>query len=734
MGGDEDTALSGPSFVREYFAGTRGNIFLGCFRNADSELPRGQVAKLVTRATAEISRFIVSYDKPEPQTAIYYCTATLRNGHASRATEDCWEFVSLFADIDDKNHDLSWGRVITLLEALPCPPTLIINSGHGLQPHWLLTTPSEDAKRIEALRKKLQSILASDAVPDAPRLMRLPGSHNSKFGDWLPVEVVRNGGKRHPLDGLESWLKTADVVIQPLHTKKGQPQANSTDEPSNDAGPVNVEERLAAMRFKGSGSSAIHITQLQCTASRLRSSIAVENVVTEIYAATQRCVAGQPAAADWDWRDEKRKIERMCFDFINKNPELVSLLPDNLFAAWQERLSAGETDLKITHSPQLHWQIGGGQPTDAGGENKNSGPRFRLLRYCDLRPGADPDYRVDELLPIEGLVVVWGKFKCLKTFWVYDLMLHVAKGWEYRDRAVRQGLVIYCAFEGAHGFGKRSEAQRRHYGLPDNDGTPLLVMPCQMNLVTDHKKFVSDIHSQLETEQKPAVVVLDTLNRSLVGSESKDADMSAYIAAANAIREAFSCLVIIVHHCGWDESRPRGHSSLPAAIEGQLAVIRDGDHITVAVEFLRDGPEGAEIHSVTKVIEVGHDGNGKALTSLVVLPSDSTAPVGGALWPKALAVFRRAMVKMLALCGEDFQEEILEPPVRAVSVEEVRTEFYATYPAKGDNPEQRQAAKQKQFRRCLERAQAEGYIRVREPPKGPPMIWFASRSTTREDG
>jgi hypothetical protein len=39
--------------------------------------------------------------------------------------------------------------------------------------------------------------------------------------------------------------------------------------------------------------------------------------------------------------------------------------------------------------------------------------------------------------------------------------------------------------------------------------------------------------------------VLDTLNRSLAGSESDDEDMAAYVKAADAIREAFGCAVVI---------------------------------------------------------------------------------------------------------------------------------------------------------------------------------------------
>ena len=54
----------------------------------------------------------------------------------------------------------------------------------------------------------------------------------------------------------------------------------------------------------------------------------------------------------------------------------------------------------------------------------------------------------------------------------------------------------------------------------------------------------------MHRSQTPAVVVIDTLNRSLNGNENDSKDMAAYIRAADAIRETFHCAVIIVHHCG----------------------------------------------------------------------------------------------------------------------------------------------------------------------------------------
>ena len=47
-------------------------------------------------------------------------------------------------------------------------------------------------------------------------------------------------------------------------------------------------------------------------------------------------------------------------------------------------------------------------------------------------------------------------------------------------------------------------------------------------------------------------IATDTLNRPLQGSESKDEDMGKYLDVAEAIGEAFGCVVIIIHHTGVD--------------------------------------------------------------------------------------------------------------------------------------------------------------------------------------
>jgi hypothetical protein len=129
--------------------------------------------------------------------------------------------------------------------------------------------------------------------------------------------------------------------------------------------------------------------------------------------------------------------------------------------------------------------------------------------------------------------------------------------------------------------------------------------------------LIDDIANQLPIDGCVATV-LDTLNRSIAGSESKDADMGCYIKAADALREWFNCAVIIIHHCGIDATRPRGHTSLTGAVDAQIKVRRNDGQIVASVERMKDGPEGDELWSELVSVEVGVDDNGDRMTSCVV--------------------------------------------------------------------------------------------------------------------
>ncbi|EGP07532.1 hypothetical protein CSIRO_2771 [Bradyrhizobiaceae bacterium SG-6C] len=252
-----------------------------------------------------------------------------------------------------------------------------------------------------------------------------------------------------------------------------------------------------------------------------------------------------------------------------------------------------------------------------------SDKRIRLIPFDEIKLSTGRRDLIKGVIPKVGLTIVWGPPKCGKSFVVFDAMMHVALGWEYRGRRVHPGPVVYCAFEGQTGIEARVEAFRRKHPVPANP--PFFLEPVTLDLVRDHQALINVLRTRL-SDAPPVAVVLDTLNRSLAGSESSDEDMSRYVQAADAIRDAFTCAVIVVHHCGIDGSRPRGHTALTGAADAQLAVKRDAsDAIITEVELAKDGPQGALFTSRLAVVDVGLDEDGETITSCVVEP-DQSAP------------------------------------------------------------------------------------------------------------
>jgi AAA domain len=249
--------------------------------------------------------------------------------------------------------------------------------------------------------------------------------------------------------------------------------------------------------------------------------------------------------------------------------------------------------------------------------------RFNAVRFkdvvFDLETATDI---IKGLVPIQALIIVWGPPKCGKSFLIFDLAMHVALGQPYRGKRVAQGVVVYIACEGERGLKARTEAYRRN--LPEGVDPGFYLMTTRLDLVADIKELILDIRAELDTET-PVLIVVDTLNRSIAGSENDPKDMTAYIRATDQLREEFGSSVILIHHCGIEGTRPRGFTGLSGAADVQVAVKRDAaKNIVATVELMKDSADGDEIVSRLRVVDIGTDADGDRITSCVVEPVNET--------------------------------------------------------------------------------------------------------------
>lgn len=277
-------------------------------------------------------------------------------------------------------------------------------------------------------------------------------------------------------------------------------------------------------------------------------------------------------------------------------------------------------------------------------------PRFILKAFDAITMSTDANYCIKGIVPRAGLAIVWGPPKCGKSFWTFDLVMHVALGREYRGHRVQQGAVVYLALEGGHGFHNRVEAWRRHDLNGHQGAVPFYLLDVPVDLVADCKKLIAAINAQLP--EPPTVVVIDTLNRALIGDENKSDDMARFIRAADTIRQALGCAVIIIHHCGVAGLRPRGHSSLSGADDVQIAVERGATGVvTVTIEHMKDGDASAPLAFQLERVDLGQDTDGDPITSCLIRPAELPAATG----PKLAGATRLAfdsLKEVLADIGE----------------------------------------------------------------------------------
>ena len=102
-----------------------------------------------------------------------------------------------------------------------------------------------------------------------------------------------------------------------------------------------------------------------------------------------------------------------------------------------------------------------------GAGSEKARQRFELTRFNAVLLSSSAAVFSKGADPARWSNGAWGPPKCGKSFWTFDVAMHVTLGEPYRGRRVKQGVVVYLALEGGNGFRARIEAYRRQHALTD---------------------------------------------------------------------------------------------------------------------------------------------------------------------------------------------------------------------------------------------------------------------------
>ena len=328
-------------FILGIFAeSTSDPVFLCSLPNDKGDSREPGEKSVLTRDPDEITAFLARWDRPGR--AVYFCVGTLvptaqpdKPNGSRRLKTNVAEIAAIHTDIDAKDIEGSIEDAVAAIAArLERQPSAIVNSGNGRHVYFRLKEAILDGDpemdRAEALMKQLSDLLGGDLkVAHRAALMRLPGSHNSKFGEWKPVTLETAAWDQfYSLDEIEEIVCGLAPIVRRRKIQGSDGVVPLHDNPYlviaarlGHKPPIDVQQRLAAMSFGGVGDTSIHETQVSVSASLLTRGIDTDEVVSMLVDATQ--AAAGPLGANWNWPREERTIRGMCRDWIRKHPEVL---------------------------------------------------------------------------------------------------------------------------------------------------------------------------------------------------------------------------------------------------------------------------------------------------------------------------------------------------------------------------------------------------------------------------
>jgi hypothetical protein len=329
--------------------------------------------------------------------------------------------IALFSDYDYAKMGQSRDEALEYLQSLSCPPTMIIDSGGGLQVYWLLVdlvTSTEDKAFAEKIMAGMCEWWETDKVKDYSRVLRVPGTLNVKYDPPRECFIEQSdNGARYSLD--ELWAMIPEEYRTPQYS------SSSRSHSGKGAGREhrNGGDPLATPEVPLTAHSARHTTALEVIGSlcSLRTPkgdlIPLEKVklLGELWFENpENCTDPLHLSDD---PKETKEWDRLVLDIYNKEQEKMKASenghgpPSAAAAAVMQHVGARSVeDLLKREFPPIKWAI--------------------------------PD-----IVP-EGVTLLSAREKMGKSWVVLGWLLAVATGGKALGcKQVEQGAVLYLALE-----------------------------------------------------------------------------------------------------------------------------------------------------------------------------------------------------------------------------------------------------------------------------------------------
>ena len=302
------------TFLTRMFAGrTRGNIFVCSYANDRIDVDRFPARDMVSRQPDQIAKFLAKHDVKGR--AVYFAYNTMRG--RKRNKDEVAEYNALAVDIDFKGVVETPDMILQVLKGLRYKPSVVVASGHGFHCYWLLQPAlgPEHGEEIEELLKQLAAMMAGDVkAAERARVLRLPGSHNSKNGEWLEVTLVKGLCEyaTYSLRVLKAWITGAKPLLTYKRTKKDE------RDPTNDNAfqvvrrehpkvGLDFDELFGEMEYQDTQGNGIDDTHQRIVGNMVRERKSLDEIMEVLHDPTQYVYERDRRAGSKPWNEKEFK-------------------------------------------------------------------------------------------------------------------------------------------------------------------------------------------------------------------------------------------------------------------------------------------------------------------------------------------------------------------------------------------------------------------------------------------
>lgn len=297
----------------------------------------GAKGKMLRRSFAgnvhKAAKFVDAYADRRDKTAIYFGVGK-RKEQTDGTKANVLGVTALWADVDCDKQGWDTKATVEALYRLPgiLQPSALVFSGGGLHAYWFLKDPvlfdglSEKARReaiedVEDANRSMQRLVSSDRVHDVSRVLRCPGSFNTK-GSPKGVECVfRFRWHKGLLSGLADAADDYGKVLGPdgfVHPSKlPKPKNAKVDMMTAYEMAFNFDKKGRQRQYKdlwelcrmGATPPYIGLDEavLRATALLHMDGVPEATIVNEVMRDATAIKQRDEGMSDWRWSEDKQR-------------------------------------------------------------------------------------------------------------------------------------------------------------------------------------------------------------------------------------------------------------------------------------------------------------------------------------------------------------------------------------------------------------------------------------------